>query len=165
MWSMRRVRARVATAAWIAAALFLSACAPEVDTTPPAFPPPAPPPVQRAEPTTPQQARVAIYRWFVAAGYQSFQAAALMEHARYESGYRPCAAGPAGLRYTYQWGGGRLRRLHEFAATRRCPPLATQLAFADNELRNEPNYACFWRATTKAAAMAALRRGFGRGRC
>lgn len=101
----------------------------------------------------------------MAAGYKPFQAEALMEHARYESGYQPCIAGPAGLRYTFQWGGRRLERLHEFAGARRCPPLATQLAFADRELRSEANFACFWRTTTKAAAATALRRGFGRGRC
>ena len=44
-------------------------------------------------------------------------------------------------------------------------PLEKQLAFADSELRNEPAYSCFWDASTKAAAVAALRRGFGRGSC
>jgi hypothetical protein len=39
------------------------------------------------------------------------------------------------------------------------------LAFTDNELRNEANYSCFWQATTRSGALAALRRGFGRGRC
>jgi hypothetical protein len=39
------------------------------------------------------------------------------------------------------------------------------LAFADAELRNEPKYSCFWRTTTESAALAALRRGFGRGSC
>ena len=46
-----------------------------------------------------------------------------------------------------------------------CPSLEKQLAFANNELRNEPNYSCFWRATTKSAALSALRRGFGGGMC
>jgi len=39
------------------------------------------------------------------------------------------------------------------------------LAFADRELRTTPDYACFWRATTAAGALADLRRGFGRGHC
>lgn len=132
---MRRVRAWAAIPAWISATLLLSACASDVTTAPAVTAPPTPAPV------------------------------ALMEHARYESGYRPCAAGPAGLRYTFQWGGGRLQRLHEFAGTRRCPPLARQLAFADDELRNDPKFSCFLRTTTKASALAALRRGFGAGSC
>ncbi len=128
--------------------------------------PPTPPPEpRRPEPKTPQQVRHEIFLWFTAAGYQRFQVAALMEHARDESGYHPCIAGPSGLRYTYQWGGRRLQRLHAFAGTRGCPPLDTQLAFADRELRNEPQFSCFLRTTTRAAAVAALRRGFGRGRC
>jgi hypothetical protein len=99
------------------------------------------------------------------AKYQGFQAEALMEHAQIESGFQPCIAGPAGLRYLYQWGGTRLRRLHEFAQTSGCPSLDAQLAFANDELRNEPRFACFWQATTEPAALRALRRGFGGGSC
>ncbi|HVH79860.1 MAG TPA: hypothetical protein VM782_10745, partial [Stellaceae bacterium] len=79
--------------------------------------------------------------------------------------FRPCAAGPAGLSYTFQWGGTRLQQLHAFAHTDGCPQLHTQLAFADKELRSDAKYACFWEATTEPAAYAALRRGFGRGSC
>lgn len=149
--------------------LSMSACsvfeaaAPPVAAVPP--PPPAPPPPPRPEPATPNQVYTELYRWFASAGYQPFQVMALAEHAQAESGFRPCAAGPAGLRYTFQWGGTRLHRLHEFAHTPGCPPLAAQLAFADKELRNEPKYACFWRAATEGAAYAALRRGFGGGSC
>jgi hypothetical protein len=162
---MPRVRAWAAIAAQLAAALVLSACATDA---PIAVPPPVaavarPPP--RPEPVSPRQVRTEVYRWFVEAGYPAFQAAALMEHARYESGYRPCAAGPAGLRYLFQWGGGRLQRLHAFAKTYRCPPLHIQLQFADYELRNDPKYSCFLHTATKPAALAALRRGFGRGSC
>jgi len=99
------------------------------------------------------------------AKYQPFQAEALMEHAEIESGFHPCIAGAADLRYTFQWSGTRLQRLHEFARTQGCPELDTQLAFADKELRNEPRFSCFWGATTEPAALAALRRGFGRGSC
>jgi hypothetical protein len=163
---MRRVRASAASAAWIAIVLLLAACASEVATAPGAAPPtPQPASVRRAEPATRQQVRAEIFRWFTAAGYKEFQTVALMEHARYESGYRPCAAGPGGYRYTFQWGGRRLQRLHEFAGTRRCPPLDRQLAFADDELRNDPKFSCFLRTTTKASALAALRRGFGAGSC
>jgi hypothetical protein len=146
--------------------LLMSACSSEVPVlVPPPLPQPAPPPAQRPEPSTPGRVRAEIVRWFSAAGYRVFQAEALAEHARIESGFQPCAAGAADLRYTFQWGGTRLQRLHAFAGARRCPPLATQLAFADRELHDEPNYSCFWQATTKPAALAALRRGFGRGSC
>jgi len=161
----RTVRAAVV----LAAALLLAACSVFEGPPPPVkriAPAPAPAPVMpQPEPTTPRQVRNAIYQWFMAAGYQDFQAVALVQHAREESGYRPCAAGPAGLRYTYQWGGLRLQRLHAFARTHGCPLLSAQLAFADNELRYTPQYACFWEAKTAPAALMALRRGFGRGSC
>lgn len=176
---MRRIQAPVAIAAWISVMLSLSACSifenlrlPVLEVPPPPqaappLPPPQPPPpqAQSLTPPPPDRVRAEIFRWFSAAGYQEFQAVALMEHARTESGYRPCARGYGDLRYTYQWGGRRLQRLHEFAHTDGCPQLDTQLAFADKELRTEPNFACFWRATTEQAAYAALRRGFGRGSC
>jgi hypothetical protein len=116
-------------------------------------------------PPGPAEAHAEIVRWFSKAGYRDFQVAALVEHARAESGFRPCAAGPAGLSYTFQWGGTRLRQLHAFAHTNGCPQLDTQLAFADKELRNEGRFSCFWAATTEPAAYAALRRGFGGGSC
>ena len=123
---------------------------------------PSPP---AAEPSTPSQVQTVIYRWFLEAGYPAFQAAALVDHARIESGFNPCIAGRGGTRYTYQWSGTRLQRLYEFAGTRNCPPLAKQLAFADNELRSNPNFSCFLTTSTREAAVSALRRGFGRGRC
>jgi hypothetical protein len=163
---MHRVRAYAAIAAWISLTLLMSACSSEV--APPAATapqqPPAPPP-QFPVSASPDRVHAEIVRWFTAAGYREFRVEALAEHARIESGFRPCAAGAAGLRYTFQWGGTRLQHLYEFAGARRCPPLDMQLAFADNELRTEPNYSCFWQTTTKSAALAALRRGFGHGRC
>jgi Phage tail lysozyme len=175
----RRLRPSAALAALICATLLLSGCADLMAlmparlalTAPPPAPRPAPPPVpapvaaRRAEPSTPQQVRAEIYRFFAAAGYQPFHAAALMRHAKRESGYRPCAVGPAGLRYTFQWGGRRLQQLHEFAHTGGCPALDVQLAFADHELRYDSKFSCFWSTKTEAAASAALRRGFGRGAC
>ena len=167
---MPRVRAGAPARVSILAMLLLAACAPDVDDEPLRFPEPpvqaqapAPPPV--IEPSTPSQVQTAIYRWFLKAGYPAFQAAALVDHARIESGLNPCIAGPGGLRYTYQWGGLRLQRLYEFAGTRTCPPLAKQLAFADNELRGNANFSCFLSTTTRDAAVTALRRGFGQGRC
>jgi hypothetical protein len=165
---VRRVRASPVTAACLLALLASSCSFPHGPA--PSFPAPLPPPQAATpppppEPTTPTQVRDEIARWFLAAGYQRFQVAALIGHARDESGYRPCAAGPAGLRYLYQWGGTRLRRLYEFAGARGCPRLDTQLAFADSELRHDPKFYCFWEATGAAAALAELRRGFGRGSC
>jgi hypothetical protein len=165
---MRQIRACAAIALWISVTLLTSACSSEVDTpsvlTAPPQPQPAPQP-PRSGPSTPARVHAEILRWFSAAGYRGFQAEALAEHAKIESGFRPCASGAAGLSYAFQWGGTRLQRLHEFAGARRCPSLDTQLAFADRELRNEQKYSCFWQATTKSAALAALRRGFGGGSC
>ena len=121
--------------------------------------------MQPTAPPPPGEAYGELVRWFAAAGYRDFQIQALAEHARTESGFRPCAAGPGGYHYLYQWSGTRLRQLHAFAHTDGCPQLHTQLAFADKELRNDPKYACFWSATSEPAAYAALRRGFGRGSC
>jgi hypothetical protein len=163
---MRQVRAYAAIAAWISLTLLMSACSSEV-VAPPVMPAPQqpqePPPFPVAAP--PARVHAEIVRWFTSAGYRGFQVEALAEHAKIESGFRPCAAGAAGLRYTFQWGGRRLQRLYEFAGVHQCPPLDTQLAFADGELRTEPNYSCFWRTSTTSAALAALRRGFGRGSC
>lgn len=174
-------RSRAASAAWLAAALSLSACSDNFNIpaviaalVPPAPPQPAPQPAPPPPPPTlppeaysdPEQVRVEIYRWFHAHGYKDFQVAALAEHARIESGYHPCITPHSSLRYTYQWGGLRLQRLLQFANSNgNCPPLEKQLAFADRELRTEASFSCFWRATTTPAAVAALRRGFGRGRC
>lgn len=123
----------------------------------------SPPPV--APPTSPNQVANAIIHYFTSAGYQRFQAEALADHARVESGFRPCAAGPGGYRYSFQWSGLRLQRLHEFAGGPGCPSLDVQLAFTNNELRGNPNFSCFWQATDRASALRALRRGFGQGRC
>jgi|1186.fasta_scaffold618901_1 hypothetical protein len=154
--------------------LLLSACANQVDTEPVALGPqlePRPGPSAHYYQPGPRDERLSsgvrgeIARWFVDAGYKEFQVAALIEHAKIESGFRPCASAP-GFRYTFQWSGTRLRRLYEFASTGgSCPPLEKQLAFADNELRSVPEYACFWNAQSKDEALSALRRGFGHGRC
>lgn len=167
---MRCVRACAAIAPWISVALLMSACSSEEPVAVSSPPQPQPvlsarPPAVRAIEGSPDRVHAEIVQWFSGAGYQGFQAEALAEHARIESGFRPCASG-SGLRYTFQWGGLRLRRLDEFSGAHgACPPLDKQLIFADSELRNEPAYSCFWRATTKSAALAALRRGFGGGSC
>ena len=149
--------------------IVLSACAVDVEDESLASPRasshgniPSPP---GAEPATRSQVQTAIYRWFLDAGYPAYQAAALVDHARIESGFNPCIAGRGGTRYTYQWSGTRLQQLYAFAGVRTCPPLNQQLAFADGELRSNPNFSCFLTTSTREAAGAALRRGFGRGRC
>jgi len=167
-------RTCAAIAASIPVMLSISACSVYEDlisppplatafTPQPAPPPPAPP--QRSSPPDPEDARAEIVSWLSAKGYRDFQVDALLEHARVESGLRACAGGPGGFHYLFQWGGTRLEQLQRFAHTSGCPQLHTQLLFADNELRNDPKFACFWDATTEAGAYAALRRGFGRGSC
>src|SRR4051812_12103073 len=121
----------------IAGVLLLSACANEVDTETvapgPLLQPRPGPSAHYYQPGPPDEslpsgARGEIARWFVDAGYKEFQVAALLEHAKVESGFRPCASAP-GFRYTFQWSGTRLRRLNEFANTGgKCPPLEKQLA-------------------------------------
>jgi hypothetical protein len=168
---VRSVNAGAAIAVCICTMLLLSACSSEItpERAAAAYPPqpvifPPQPPVPPAG-NSPNGVRAEFVRWFSSAGYKDFQIEALAEHAKTESGFRPCASAP-GFRYTFQWGGRRLQRLQEFAGSgSSCPPLEKQLAFADTELRNEPAYSCFWEASTKAAAVAALRRGFGRGSC
>ena len=170
---MRWGRACAAVPVGISAALLLSACASEVDTEAAAVSPqqePRPGPSAHyyqpgpADEVSPSGVHAEIVRWFSKAGYKDFQAEALAEHAKIESGFRPCASG-AGLRYTYQWGGTRLRQLREFAQTSGCPQLKTQLAFTDKELRHEPKFSCFWGTAAEAAAYTALRRIFGLGSC
>jgi hypothetical protein len=176
---MRGVRVCAAIAAWIAILLAMSGCSvfedllepPPLATAfnplpPPAEPPPAPPEsAESAYPPPPGTARAEMTQWLSTHGYQQFQIAALMQHAQVESGFQACAAGPGGYRYLFQWGGTRLQRLQKFAKHSGCPQMKTQLAFADDELRNDPKFTCFWNAATESGAYAALRRGFGRGSC
>jgi hypothetical protein len=170
---MRRVRACAAVAAWISMMFAVSGCslfefmAPPglLESAPPLPPPPVPSAPQSLAPPSPGEAYAEIVRWFSSAGYKDFQVQALVEHARTESGFRPCAVGPGGYRYLYQWSSTRLEHLHEFARTSGCPQLHTQLAYTDKELRKDPKFSCFWSATTERAAYAALRQGFGRGSC
>jgi hypothetical protein len=164
---MRDARSRPRIVALAAFLCLLSAC--EIEEAPPPPPPPAPAPapapVARTEPATPNQVEAEILHFFWKAGYKPYQTQAMAEHAWVESGYHPCAAGPHGLRYSYQWGYERLQQLYAFAGSESCPSLDVQLTFADNELRNNPNYWCFWQATDYDSAVTALHRGFGQGRC
>lgn len=139
--------------------------APAVAAPSPSPPAPAPPQDIVLNSASPERIRTHMARWFAHAGYKEFQVSALLAHARRESGFHPCIAGAAGLRYLYQWGGTRRSRLASFAGTDGCPPLDRQLAFADRELRGNAKFSCFWQAETASGALAALRRGFGRGSC
>jgi hypothetical protein len=170
--SMIWVRACAAAAAWLSVLLSMSACSlfefaapPPVETAFIPAPAPPPPPPLRLTPPSGEEARDEIARWFTKHGYHDYQVAALLQHARAESNYQACIVGPPDYHYTFQWAGTRLQQLHAFAKTDGCPQLDTQLAFADQELRNDPKFACFWSATTEPAAYAALRRGFGAGSC
>ena len=113
---MRSVNAGAAIAVSMPVMLLLSACSGEItpERAAAAYPPqpvifPLQPPVPQVG-NAPGGVRTALVRWFSEAGYKDFQVEALAEHAKIERGFRPCAAAP-GLRYTYQWGGARLRRL------------------------------------------------------
>lgn len=117
------------------------------------------------KPPGPADARSEIDQWLSTAGYKDFQVAALLQHAKAESGFNACIAGAGDLRYLFQWGGRRREQLQEFAHTSGCPQIRTQMAFADKELRNDPKFSCFWNAQTQSEAYAALRRGFGHGSC
>lgn len=164
-------RSRWRVVAGVCLVLSLSGCA-EFFGAEPAAPPPeqqaptATPPPLDMRGAAPDRVRHEMGKWFAHHGYKEFQVAALLDHAQVESGYRPCAAG-RGVYYTYQWSGERLQKLRSFARVdnRTCPLLEKQLAFTDAELRTNPNFLCFWRATTRETAAVALRRGFGLGRC
>jgi hypothetical protein len=111
------------------------------------------------------QIRERIAEYFSGAGYQDFQVRAIIRDAEIESRLEPCVVAKTGSHFLFQWLGIRLERLYARAGGRFCPTLDTQLAFADNELKTERQYGCFWRAGSYAQALSALRRGFGRGRC
>jgi len=173
MWA---VRPCAAILVWIPVLLSVSACSifedllepPPLQTAfhplpAPPEPPPAPP--DSLVPPTPSAARAEMVEWLSTNGYRDFQIAALVQHAKVESGFQACVGGPGGFRYLFQWGGTRLQQLQKFARHAGCPQLRTQLAFADKELRNDPKFTCFWNAATESGAYAALRRGFGGGSC
>jgi hypothetical protein len=173
---MRWVRSCAAFAVWIAIMLSMSGCSvfedllepPPLETAfqpLPAPPEPPPTPPQSLSPPTPESARAEMVQWLSTHGYKEFQIAALVEHAQVESGFQACAAGPGGFRYLFQWGGTRLQHLQKFAHHSGCPRLKTQLAFTDDELRNDPKFTCFWNAATESGAYSALRHGFGGGSC
>ena len=97
------MRGCAAIAAAVAVLLLLSACSSEVATeaiavSPTPQPRPGPSahyyPVLPAVEGSPGRVHAELVRWFSAAGYKDFQVEALAEHARIESGFRPCASAP-----------------------------------------------------------------------
>lgn len=108
--------------------------------------------------------RAFVLSFWIAHTPAPYFAEALTQHAWLESRFEPSIEGRSGS-CLLQWTGTRLRDLRQFSGSRRCPDLLTQLAWAGIELKTVPEYSCFWRARSYGAALAALRRGFGRGRC
>ena len=97
---MRAIRAGATPVAWLVGALFLSACSIGDGTQFPA--PILPQPQSQPAPATPRSAappgdmvRAEMARWFSGAGYPPAQVDALIDYAKMESGFRPCAANGA----------------------------------------------------------------------
>jgi hypothetical protein len=152
----------------VVAALSLSAC--EAFQPPPfpvaaVAPQPPPPPPPRPEPRSRAAVQTEIIRWFHEKGYKPAQIYAIVDYVRMESNFNPCISNGRSYRYLFQWNSERVERLQSFTGMRTCPQVDKQLAYADYELRHNSNYACFFYATDRSSALAALRRGFGYGRC
>jgi hypothetical protein len=107
--------------------------------------------------------RAFMLSWLLTHNYSPYQAEAMVRQAHMESGLQPCIRSRTGS-WLYAWTGSRRLALAEYAGTAGCPALEAQLAFADRELRGEPAYAAFWRASSHNA-FPVLRQCFGRGRC
>jgi hypothetical protein len=107
--------------------------------------------------------RAFMLSWFMTHHYSPVQAQAMIQQAYMESNLQPCVRSSTGS-WLYGWVGTRRRALAAYAKTANCPGLEAQLAFADAELRGEPAFAVFWRASSQNA-FAVLRRCFGRGQC
>jgi|ERR1051325_990716 hypothetical protein len=107
--------------------------------------------------------RAFMLSWFLAHNYSPAQAQAMIQQAYIESNLQPCVRSYSGS-WLYGWVGVRRQALAAYAGTGGCPSLETQLTFADMELRNEPSFASFWRASAQNA-FSVLRRCFGYGRC
>ena len=107
--------------------------------------------------------RAFMVSWFIAHHYSPVQAEAMVRQAYIESNLQPCVRSSTGS-WLYGWVGTRRQALAAYARTASCPRLETQLAFADAELRGEPAFGAFWRASSQNA-FSVLRRCFGRGQC
>lgn len=102
--------------------------------------------------------------WMAVPGSDYAHAAALMQHAYDETRFSPCVVNPSSSASgIYQWLGERRYELAQFAGTRACPSLKTQLDFANWELHRPP-YNAFWRIPG-GRAYSFLRQCFGYGRC
>jgi hypothetical protein len=105
--------------------------------------------------------RAVMLSWFLAHNYSPSQAQAMIHQANIESRLQPCVRAHTGS-WLYGWVGSRRKALAAYAGTTSCPPLRTQLEFADYELRTE--YTSFWDASPRNA-FHVLRKCFGRGLC
>src|ERR1051325_8863474 len=121
--------------------------------------------------------RAFMLSWFLAHNYSPAQAQAMIQQAYIESNLQPCVRSYSGS-WLYGWVGVRRQALAAYAGTGRgapppphpalppypgpggFPSLEPQLTFADMELRNEPSFASFWRASAQNA-FSVLRRCFG----
>jgi hypothetical protein len=163
-----RLGLRPPAVAGLLAVLALSACdALQPPPLPVAFTPSPPPPVPpyRGEPQTRAAVRTEIIRWFNEKGYKPAQIYALVDYVRMESNFNTCITNGSSYKYLFQWNAERVARLARFTGMNTCPQVDKQLAYADHELRTNPNYSCFFSAPDRSAALTALRRGFGYGRC
>jgi hypothetical protein len=107
--------------------------------------------------------RAFIMSFFLAHGYQPYQAEALVRQAWVESRFEHCIISRSRSAYLFQWVGSRKAALHHFSGSSGCPSLTDQLRFADHELQSAP-YSRFWQQSP-ATVFGFLRRCFGAGRC
>ena len=104
-----------------------------------------------------------VSAWLTENHYDAPHRDAVLTYIRHESDFQPNLIERTGVCLA-QWAGSRRRDV--LAQGRgRCPPWQDQLERMDFELRNEPMYRCFWAAHTYAAAVSAIKRGFGQGKC
>src|SRR5438876_10088989 len=104
--------------------------------------------------------RAFMLSWLLSHNYSPAHADALIQQANIESALQPCVRWRTGS-WLFGWTGTRRRTLAAYAGTTGCPSLEIQLAFADRELRGQPAYAGFWRASPQTC-FAVLRQCFGR---
>ena len=107
--------------------------------------------------------RAFMMSWFLAHNYSPDHAEAMIRQAYLESRLQPCVRSVSGS-WLFGWVGSRRQALARYAGTAGCPSLEAQLTFADWDLRREPAYGGFWRASAQTC-FTVLRRCFGRGRC
>ena len=101
--------------------------------------------------------------WFSDHWFDPPHTRAVLTYIERESGFDPNVIVTTGA-CLGQWAGSR-RKTVLAAGHGKCPPIAWQLEQIHSELWRVDAFRCFWKASTYEGALAALRRGFGRGRC